>query len=96
MPELLLFSEKCDIFQLHISQATYMYYKYQNTDLQNFIMNIFFKGKICYSCTKTSDTLTVFWHSERILRNCIVFDSITFKYQVTLLLLFCSIVLRYD
>ena len=91
MPELLLFSEKCDIFQRQISQATY--YKYR---FAKFYHKYFFKGKSCYSCTKTSDTLAVFWHRERILRHCIVFDSITFKYQVTLLLLFCSIVLRYD
>ena len=94
MPELLLFSEKCDIFQFQISQATY--YKYQNTDLHNFIINIFLKRKSCYSCTKTSDTLAVFWHRERILRYCIIFGTNTFKYQVTLLLLFCTIVLRYD
>ena len=58
MPELLLFFEKCDIFQLQISQATY--YKYQNTDLQNFIINIFLKGKVVIAAQRPLTPLQYF------------------------------------
>ena len=58
MPELLLFSEKCDIFQLQISQATY--YKYQNTDLQNFIINILLKGKFVTAAQRSLTPLQYF------------------------------------